>query len=95
MLEKKAQLTDETKISGTNWGELKESAMKPNYMKNSTFVSISSSLKLFTLVPLSEQESERNFEATHIGIKCLRQYVAFGEKEANSCNKSNTQVHEF
>ena len=39
MLQKKAQLTDETKISGTNWGELKETAMKPNYMKNSTFVS--------------------------------------------------------
>ena len=39
MIEKKTKLSDETKISGTNWAELKEKAMSPNYMEKSIFVS--------------------------------------------------------
>ena len=39
MVEKKKSLSDETKISGTTWGELKASAMKPNYIEKSPFVS--------------------------------------------------------
>ena len=40
MIGKKKSMSDETKISGTTWGELKEKAMQPNYIEKSTFVSV-------------------------------------------------------
>ena len=34
------ELTDDTRISGTTWFELKSKAMEPNYMENSAFVKL-------------------------------------------------------
>ena len=34
------ELSDDTKISGTTWFELKSKAMEPNYIENSPFVKL-------------------------------------------------------
>ena len=43
------ELSDDTSISGTTWGELKQKAMEPGYMQKSTFVRYLTKLEKDTL----------------------------------------------
>ena len=89
MLEKKTQLSDETKISGTNWGELKENAMVPNYMEKSVFVSFHLEYN-FLLVPVPDKKSKRDSSRSHKSIESSRQHGSSTTIKCYAC----TQTHE-
>ena len=43
------ELSDDTSVSGTTWGEIKGQAMEPGYMQKSTFVRYLTKLEKDTL----------------------------------------------
>ena len=51
-------MNDETKVSGETWGDLKERAMKDNYLETSQFVKYLSSREKETLTHLIRLQKE-------------------------------------
>ena len=88
MLEKKTQLSDETKISGTNWGELKENAMVPNYMEKSVFVSFHLEHNVL-LVPVPDKKSKRDSIRSHKSIESSRQHGPSIAVKSSSCSQTD------
>ena len=69
--------SDQIRLSGTTWGELKDTALRPNYMEKSPFVSTKPLISLNQILtsscsgPISHMHRKRDAKRAYFGTEVL------------------------